>query len=151
MKKRAVLDSSVLVSAFLTEGGTAHAVLRAARDGAFVMCLSIEILEETRGSLRNKVKTIRRRYHYPDARIDEHIRDLALVAAPVVDLPRIDAVPNDPKVNMIVATAVAAGADYLVTGDRRHLLPLGSWHGTRIVTPRAFLDLLAAGEAGAPA
>jgi predicted nucleic acid-binding protein len=61
---RAVLDSSVLVSAFLTVGGTSHAVLSAANKRMFVLCLSDAILEETRTSLRQKVKTIRRYYTY---------------------------------------------------------------------------------------
>jgi hypothetical protein len=30
----------------------------------------------------------------------------------------------------------------LVTGDRRHLLPLGGCRGIRIVTPRQFLELV---------
>jgi predicted nucleic acid-binding protein len=51
-------------------------------------------------------------------------------------------VPDDPKDDMVAATAVAAGADYLVTGDRRHLLSLGDYKGIRIVTPRQFLDLI---------
>ena len=63
---RAVLDSSVLVSAFLTRSGTSHAVLDAARGAAFVLCLSREILDETRRSLREEVHTIRRYYTYPD-------------------------------------------------------------------------------------
>ena len=60
----------------------------------------------------------------------------------VTDLPTLRAVPDDPKDDMVVATAVAAKADYLVTGDRRHLLPIGSYEGIQIVTPRQFLDLL---------
>lgn len=60
----------------------------------------------------------------------------------VTDLPALDVVPNDPKDNMVVATAVATAADYLVTGDRRHLLPIGSYEGIQVVTPRHFLDLL---------
>jgi len=51
-------------------------------------------------------------------------------------------VPNDPKDNPVVATAVAGKADYLVTGDRTHLLPLGEYRGVRMVSPRAFFDLL---------
>lgn len=43
---------------------------------------------------------------------------------------------------MVVATAVAAGAGLLVTGDRKHLLSLGSHRNIRIITPRAFLELL---------
>lgn len=58
------------------------------------------------------------------------------------DLPTLRVVPDDPEDDVVVATAVAARADYLVTGDRRHLLPLGSYQGIRVVTPRQFLDLL---------
>jgi uncharacterized protein len=50
-------------------------------------------------------------------------------------------VPLDPNDDMIVATAVKAKADFIVTGDR-HLLALGSHDSIRIVTPREFLDLL---------
>ena len=140
---RVVLDTSVLISAFLTEGGTSHQVLRAARGGAFVLCLSREILEEARTSLREKVKTIRRYYTYSDERIEEHVADLAALAELTGTLPELRVVPLDPKDDMVVATAVAARADYLVSGDR-HLLSLGQYEGIKIVTPREFLDRLTA-------
>ena len=139
---RAVLDSSVLISAFITPRRLPSAVLDAAERGAFVLCLSPAILEETRASLLRKTKRIRRYYTYPDERIAAYIEGLAALAELVSDLPDIQAVPNDPKDNPIVATAVAAKADYLVTGDRRHLLPLGEYQGIRIVGVREFLDLL---------
>ena len=60
----------------------------------------------------------------------------------MTDLPRLQAVPADPKDDMVVATAVAAKAEYLVTGDRKHLLSLGTYEGIQIVTPREFLELL---------
>lgn len=142
-----MLDSSVLVSSFLTAGGTSYTVLSAAERGDFVLCLSSAILEETHRSLRDKVKTIRRHYTYPDARIDTHIADLAALAEPVTDLPELRVVPLDPKDDVIVATAVKAGADYLVTGDR-HLLSLGVYEGIRIVTPRQFLNLLEGSRGG---
>ncbi len=50
---------------------------------------------------------------------------------------------NDPKDYPIIATAVAAKADYLVTGDRAHLLPIRAHQGIRIISPREFLDVLA--------
>jgi predicted nucleic acid-binding protein len=68
--------------------------------------------------------------------------DLLAVAELVGELPEIDAVPNEPKDNTVVATAVAGKADYLVTADRAHLLPLGEYRGVRMVSPRAFLALL---------
>jgi uncharacterized protein len=57
-------------------------------------------------------------------------------------LPDLRVVAGDPDDDPVIATAVAARADYLVTGDRRHLLPLGAYAGTRIVTPRQFFDIL---------
>jgi uncharacterized protein len=138
---RAVLDNSVLVSAFLAERGTSSEVIRAAKSGAFLACLSREILEETRRSLRDKVKTIRSHYTYTDRRIEEHIADLITLAEPVIDLPRPHVVPLDRKDDVIVATAVKAQATYLVTGDR-HLLALSAYQGIRIVKPRQFLESL---------
>lgn len=44
--------------------------------------------------------------------------------------------------NRILACAVEASADYLVTGDRRHLLPLGRIEGVRIVNAPVFLNSL---------
>jgi len=44
--------------------------------------------------------------------------------------------------NRILACALAAQAEFLVTGDKAHLLPLASYRKTRIVTPAQLLDLL---------
>jgi len=43
--------------------------------------------------------------------------------------------------DLVVATAVSAGIDFVVTGDRG-LLAVGRFRGVRIVTPRTFLDVL---------
>jgi putative PIN family toxin of toxin-antitoxin system len=138
---RVVLDSSVLISAFLTPRGTAAQLLDAAQRGVFVLCLSREIITETAGKLRSKAK-LHTRYGYGEEEIEELADALAALAELVTDLPELRAVPGDPKDDPIVATAVAAKADYLVTGDRRHLLSLGSYAGVRIVSPRELLDLL---------
>ena len=55
---------------------------------------------------------------------------------------RITVVTAKDDDNRILECAAAARAEFLVTGDKEHLLPLGSYRGTRIVTPAQFLDLL---------
>jgi uncharacterized protein len=55
--------------------------------------------------------------------------------------PPFPQVSRDPNDDLIVATAIAAKADHLVTGDN-DLLTLGEHQGVRIVTPRQFLDEL---------
>ena len=140
MTKRAVLDSSALVSAFITPKGPAGQLVRVAHRGAFQLCLSAGIIEETAGVLlRPKITD---RYRRKPHAAQEFCFGLAAAALLVHDLPALEAVPLDPKDDMIIATAVAARADYLVTGDRRHLLVLGQYEGIRIVSPRAFLEAL---------
>jgi uncharacterized protein len=137
----AVLDSSVLVSAFLTPSGVADQLLQHAACGTFVLYLSPQITDEVRRSLREKTERIRRYYSYTDERVDQFIAAVVAVARSVTELPELHAVPLDPADDMVIATAVAAGADYLVTGDL-HLLSLREHDGIRIVRPKAFLDLL---------
>jgi len=48
-------------------------------------------------------------------------------------------IAEDPQDNKILECALAAGADYVVTGDS-HLLKLGKFKQTTIIKPRAFLD-----------
>jgi uncharacterized protein len=139
---RAVLDSSVLVSAFLTPRGTSAEVLRRAEQGAFALCLSEEIIFESTRSLRVKMRRIRRFYpNYTDAQVERFAELLRATAELSGDLAALRVVPLDPKDDVIVATAVKAKANFIVTGDR-HLLALGAHEGIQIVTPRQFVDLL---------
>ena len=147
MTRRAVLDSSVLVSAFIKPHGTTAQLLRAAEGGAFVLYLSPEILAETAEVLLRP--KITERYRRAPGAAQEFCAGLGESAQLVRGLPALrGAVPLDPKDDVIVATAVKAAADYLVTGDRRHLLALGAYEGIRIVTPREFLDELREGRGG---
>jgi len=50
-----------------------------------------------------------------------------------------EAMTGDPADDLILACAVQAEVDALVSGDRRHLLPVGEHRGVRIVTPQALL------------
>lgn len=56
----AVIDSTVLVSAFLTEGGVSAELLHYAREGVFLVFLSEDILTETEHTLA--YPRIRKRY-----------------------------------------------------------------------------------------
>jgi predicted nucleic acid-binding protein len=65
---------------------------------------------------------------------------LADLAAAVPDPPEtVEAVSGDPSDDLVLASALAAHAEVLATGDRRHLLPLETHRGLRILTPQALL------------
>lgn len=138
---RAVLDSSVLVSAFLKPTGTSATLLAQAGQGAFLLCLSPAIVAETANSLRRERH--RRRLGYGPEKVARYCELLGQAAERIEgDLPAIRAVPEDPDDDVIVASAVAARAQYLVTGDRRHLLPLKSYQDIKIVSVVKFLAVL---------
>jgi putative PIN family toxin of toxin-antitoxin system len=139
---RAVLDSSVLVSTFLTPRGTSAQLLPFARNGRFTLCLSLELLDETIGILVKKQSRLFERYRYADDRIRRFERHLMAIADIAHDLPDLRVVPDDPADDKIVATALAAKAGYLVAGDR-HLLALGRHGSITILTPRQFLGEIA--------
>jgi uncharacterized protein len=138
---RVVLDSSVLVSAFLTPHGSVVRLLRDPVRSRYELCLSDAILTETAEVLLAK-SNLRRYAAYADDDVRDYIRWLLTQAEMVPDTPAPRVVPNDPKDDPIIAAALAAKADYLVTGDRAHLLPIGEYQGIRIISPRAFLEIL---------
>jgi predicted nucleic acid-binding protein len=49
---------------------------------------------------------------------------------------------TDPDDEMILECALAAEADFIVTGDKKHLLPLRQFRDIPIVSPADFLRLL---------
>ena len=138
---RVVLDSSVLVSAFIAPQGGLMQLLRLPLRGRYRLVLSEEILTETARSLLTK-ESVRRYAAYLDEDVHGYLTWLLSVAELVDDVPELSVVPDDPKDDMVVATAVAAKADYLVTGDRRHLLPMKEYQGILLIAPCHFLDLL---------
>lgn len=58
----------------------------------------------------------------------------------------VAAITGDPDDDRVLAWAVEAGVDLIVTGDRKHLLPLGEHCGVRLLTPQALLAELRAAE-----
>jgi len=134
---KAVFDTTVLVSAFLkpVAGGVSFDLLRFAEQGSFDLCLSNNILEETAQVLLREGR-MRKRYAYPDSAVVEFCQSIAILSVIVDSLPDVTVV-RDPEDDMVIATALAAGADYLVSRDK-DLLVLGEYEGVKIVTPEEF-------------
>jgi predicted nucleic acid-binding protein len=97
----AVLDSTVLISAFLAQRGVSNEILRYAREGAFVLFLSEEILNEAQGVLLDEERRHRQRYHYPNEEAIHFVEGLRAFAHLVTDLPQIAVVIRDPNDDMV--------------------------------------------------
>ena len=72
---KAIIDSSVLVSAFLTRDGTSGQVVKAGLDRRFEMHVSDQILAETNRRLRNRPR-LSDRYGYNDDDVTHYISGL---------------------------------------------------------------------------
>jgi len=134
-----VLDSTVLVSAFLTAHGAADAVIQRARDGAVLVYVSDAILDETQQVLAYPRLVQQYRYTPQDVQaFCDRVRAAVILVSP---LPPFPAICRDPNDDMVLACALAAAAQYLVTRDK-DLLVLQQYEGIAIITPEALLAIL---------
>lgn len=136
---RAVLDANVFVSAAIHPGGPPGRIIdRFLRADAFALVLSEAIVEEVLRALG--YPKVRR---YVQRGLDSGLwfEDLVVLADLVRGTPKVSGVSQDPDDGKYLAAAVEGRASFVVTGDP-HLLAVGQYDGIRIITPRAFLDLL---------
>ena len=130
---RVVLDTNVLLSALVFPGSKPDQVLQRVRGGEVELFLSSFILPELERVLRDKFRFTKRQ---ADERVTVS-RRMATLVEPTEQIALVVAKDDD---NRILECAVAAHADYLVTGDKEHLLPLRASGATQIVSPAAFLE-----------
>lgn len=134
---RVVLDTCVLISG-LNFAGTPSRLLRLLLQGEMLWFISPFILEELQRVLTEK-------FRWEEERVQRALRLIREVATEI-DPPRsVSVVQAKDDDNRIIECALAAGAHYLITGDKRHLLPLGEFRGVAIVTAADFLEGLARG------
>ena len=133
---RVVLDTNVIVSG-LNFPGNERLVLELALRGRFDLYLSPFILEEV-------AEVLGRKFDWAEGRSSQALRALR-DAATVISPRRLpEVIEGGHADNRVLECAVAASADYLVTGDRRHLLPLEEHRGARILNAPRFLSALEA-------
>ena len=129
---RVVLDTNILVSALISGEGSPGQVLAAVKSLGITLIKSQFQIDELRDVLaRDRLQPYIQREEADD--LLYHLEAVAVVVA-------------DPDDSPILATAVAGDADLIVSGDRDHVLAVGSAHGIPIVTAREAVDRIRAGK-----
>ena len=129
---RVVLDTNVLLSALLFPGGSPDQIFTLVRRQSIDLYFSPFILDEFRRVLRSKFLHSEREANTRAA----YLLRFGQIVEPRERLTVITAKEDD---NRILECALAAKAEYLVTGDKAHLLPLKRFRRVEIVSPAEFL------------
>lgn len=128
---RIVLDSNVILSA-LHFGGKPAKVLKLAIEGKGQFFISREIVTETLGILRKK-------FAYEKVTIEE-LEELLFETFILVEPQQtVRIIKGKPADNRILECGLAAKADFIISGDKKHLLPLKNHQGIKIVSCQEFL------------
>ena len=136
---RAVLDANIYVSAAVRgDGPPGQIIERFLGDAVFEIVVSQAIVDEVLRALAYpKVRKYIRRGLDPELWFE----DIVVLAQFVAGEYEVAGVSDDPDDDKYIAAAVEGPAAFVVTGDP-DLLALKEHEGIRIVSPRAFLDLL---------
>ena len=135
---RVVLDTNQHISAIIRPKGHPAQIVRLWSNGLIELAISPLILEEFEMVVHRP--RIQQKHNLSDTDITEYLEVLKKFTVLVPGTMIVDAVPDDPDDNIIIACAIEAEADVIVTGDQ-HLLSIGSYHGIPIVTAVDFLNL----------
>ena len=135
---RLVLDTNVVVSALLWNGAPER-LLRVSHSEGVLIFTSMPLLEELTETLSKSKfeRKIAASLHSID-QLTELYSKLAVVVRPV-PVPRLAPDPDD---DVVIGTAVAAKADFVVTGDRT-LLSVTEYEGVCIVSVSEALEAVA--------
>ncbi|MDZ8090681.1 MAG: putative toxin-antitoxin system toxin component, PIN family [Nostoc sp. DedQUE05] len=134
MRPIVVFDTNVLLSAIGWKGSPYHCI-DLARQGRVKGLICPEILDELTEKLEQKLK-------FTPIQVIETIADLLTFLRLITIANTLNFLTIDPNDNMVLECAIVGNATHIVTGDKRHLLPLGSYQGIAIVSAKDFLTLV---------
>ncbi|MFN9731147.1 MAG: putative toxin-antitoxin system toxin component, PIN family [Pseudomonadota bacterium] len=140
---RIVLDTNVVVSALLWRGTPHHLLATIGQRSSIQLYSSTALLEELADVLTRPSATKRLALIGRSARevLADYVEAIELVEP--ASVPRV--VLGDVDDDQVIAASVAARADLIVSGDRKHLLPLGSHQGIDIVDAAEAVRRISAG------
>ena len=141
---RIVLDTNVVLSALLWRGTPHHLLATSGQRSSIQLYSSTALLEELADVLTRPSATKRLALIGRSARevLADFVEAIELVEP--ASVPRV--VAGDVDDDQVIAAAIAARADLIVSGDRKHLLPLGSHQGIDIVDAAEAVRRIAAGS-----
>jgi len=130
---RVVFDTNIYNSASAIPGGNAEDAYLEAVRGTFELFTSVAILTET-------ARVIQTKFDWAEDKVREAVQDISQTATVLRPRPTLHILNDEPD-NRILECAIAAQAEFVVSGDR-HLLALKHHADTTIISLADFLTKL---------
>lgn len=130
---KVVLDTNVLVSAFLWDGNES-AVFDKCLGGAISSLTSQVILYELDDVLERK-------FGVPWERRFGYLRRIMSASRSITITGDLRVLDDDPSDDLILETALMGDAEFIITGDS-HLLSLGTFRGIRILRAAEIIRII---------
>ncbi|MBE0431038.1 MAG: putative toxin-antitoxin system toxin component, PIN family [Dehalococcoidia bacterium] len=136
---RVVLDTNVLVSALINPHGKPAQIMDGVLAGRIRLFVSPSIVTELERVLG--YPKLMKRHGLEGDELKQFVLDLLSVMILVSAEETIELIADDPSDNKYLSCALAARADFIVSGDV-HLLKLGEHRGIRVVSAAQFIDIM---------
>ncbi len=131
---KVVFDTNIYISAIVF-GGPPQICLEAAHGGKIELCTSKAILLELSNKLREK-------FGWSEEDIKEVLVGISKFVQVTTPKISVAVIKDNPADNRILEAVLEAQADFLVSGDKKHILPLKTFRKAKIITAAEFLNLL---------
>ncbi len=133
-KPRVVIDTNVFVSG-LNFAGRPGEILELFIKGNIEVFISPFILSEIE-------RILRERFEWSEGNIRSVLNQIKRQTILVHPKLKVTVIKWKDDDNRILECAIEGKVQYLISGDRKHLLPLKEYQGTKIISPFEFLELL---------
>jgi putative PIN family toxin of toxin-antitoxin system len=134
---RVVLDTNVIIGAYVAPHGALAQIKNYWRTGVFELVVSEPILDEySRVLAYAHIQKVHQMQIEQIEDVISDVRDLSIVVEPTEAL---DIVQSDPTDNKFFECATAGQADFIVSGDAKHMLPIRAYKDIQVISPAEFL------------
>jgi hypothetical protein len=134
-----VLDTNVIISALLSAGGPPAQIIDLWEAGVFGVATSAPLLDELKRAL--DYKQVKKYLKLAPDEINTLLGRWSTISIYVEPEVELDVVEDDLDDNRVLECAIAAEANYIISGDK-HLLDLGEYQGIEVLPPAGFIVLL---------
>ena len=131
---KVVVDTNILISATLF-GGNPEKILNLVEEGKIKILISEEILEEFR-------KVLQKKFGFSLNMAELAASGIGETFTLITPIQRINIIKEKEADNRVLECAVEGKAQYIITGDIKHLQPLKEYRGIKILSPAQFLKAI---------